>query len=112
MPGRVVVPFDEDESFSAKVGCMIEFAFGWRDPLSILVTVVITEKADIDGTLLHLMQIDLIGSPVGSRQVFEEKYFKKPAQQRVTVDILFQRPTVVSQFLLDRADEELFPVGH
>ena len=101
----VLVALDEDQAMLPGSGSPVELAFRGRESLGVFVAIFVAEQPQIDGTSVHLFQIDLLGAAVGGGQVLEKEHFEEPAQEGISLDVVLQRPALGGQFLLHAADE-------
>ncbi len=106
VPGRIVGPFDEDEARFAKLAGVIELAVGRGNATGIFETVFVTEQAKINIASRHFIEIDRIGPAVGRGQIFKQEDFKEATQQRITMKVFLERPSLGGEFLLHAADED------
>ena len=103
--GRVLVALDEDQALLPGGGGPVELALRGRQPLGVFIAVFVAEQAQVDVAAVHLLQVDLIGATVGSRQVLEEEHIEEPAQEGISLDVVLQRPALGGQLFLHAADE-------
>ena len=105
MAPLVVRPLDIDEPCLAPLGGTIKLPRSGRNSRRIFVTVFVTEQAEIEIALIHLIEIDLIGTTIRRGQLLEQEHLKEPAQQRVALDIGLKCLPFLGQLFLNAADE-------
>jgi hypothetical protein len=74
---RVVATLEEDEPSLAECAGVIELALGGRHALAVHTAIVVAEHPEVDRAAPHVLEIDIVHTTVGRRQVLEQKHLKK-----------------------------------
>lgn len=102
---RIIRTFDINEAQYAGSRGMIKLTLRGRNTFTILETVIVAKNTQIQIALVELSNVNLISPAVTGRQVFKQKYRKKPSQQRISFHEPFDRLTLDCQFILNAADK-------
>ena len=86
--------------------CAVELTFCRRYAFTVFAAVVRAEQSHIDVASVDFIQVKLIRSLVGCRNVLEQKHLEEPADQRVVVNVVPQSRSFACELTLRTADED------
>lgn len=102
----VVGALDEDQTWNAARGGALELVLRRRNAGGVLGPVVIAEEAEIDSSVIDLLEIELVRLAIPGRQFLEQEHVEIAPEEWIRANVIGDCPSLGGELLLRAADED------